>query len=143
MIITFILNGLAPEFKELSTTIIAKESAISFEELYDKLINFETALKQDDSYPIIANYVIRKTRGHTVKICRLNKSSIKELVANIAIASQFHDNKNWVVNSEASHHVAADLNNLSLYTEYGGLEELTVGDGTVFKHRGTTIEMSE
>ncbi|EOY32308.1 Uncharacterized protein TCM_040047 [Theobroma cacao] len=68
--------------------------------------------------------------GHTAKICRLNKSSIKEPVANIATASQFHDNKNWVVYSRASHHVTADLNNLSLYTEYGGLEKIAVGGGT-------------
>ncbi|XP_017978287.1 PREDICTED: uncharacterized protein LOC108662433 [Theobroma cacao] len=136
-LVIYILNGLAPEFKELSITIRARESAISFEELHDKFIDFETTLKQDDSYPI----TLCEKPSHTAKICRLNKSSIKELAVNIATASQFHDNKNQVVDSGASHHVTTDLNNLSLYIEYGGPEEIVVGDG--FKHGGTISERSE
>ena len=43
--------------------------------------------------------------------------------------SHFKDNPYWIMDLGASHHVTADLNNLSLYSNYGGLDEIIVGDG--------------
>lgn len=40
----FILNGLGTEFREISTSIRARESSITFEELHDKLVDFELVL---------------------------------------------------------------------------------------------------
>lgn len=39
----------------------------------------------------------------------------------------------WILDSGASHHVTADLNNLSLHAPYDGTDELTMGDGKGLK----------
>lgn len=43
------LNGLGPEFKEISAGIFARDSFISFEDLHDKLIKYEELLNQEDT----------------------------------------------------------------------------------------------
>uniref|UniRef100_A0A2N9EU87 CCHC-type domain-containing protein n=1 Tax=Fagus sylvatica TaxID=28930 RepID=A0A2N9EU87_FAGSY len=47
---------------------------------------------------------------------------------------------NWLVDSGASHHVTADLNNLSLHSEYDGSDDIMIGDGTGLQitHTGST-----
>ena len=47
-LIIFILNGLGMEFREISTAIRARESAISLEELHDKLTDFESVIKHEE-----------------------------------------------------------------------------------------------
>ncbi|OMO49925.1 hypothetical protein CCACVL1_30747 [Corchorus capsularis] len=47
-LISSILNGVGPKFREISTAIKARESSISFEELHDKLTFFELHLKQEN-----------------------------------------------------------------------------------------------
>lgn len=47
-LIIFILNELGVEFREISTVIRARDSAISLEKLYDKLTDIENDLQQDD-----------------------------------------------------------------------------------------------
>ena len=37
---------------------------------------------------------------------------------------------NWLLNSEASHHVTSDLGNLSLHTPYDGFDDIMIGYGT-------------
>ena len=58
-----ILNGLGDEFKDISSAVRARDTAISFEELHEKLINFEAVLKQEvaknQRIPITANYATR------------------------------------------------------------------------------------
>ena len=68
-LIIFILNGLSSDFEELSTTIRARETAITFEELHDKLTDYETILKQDDFHSgsvITANDAefFKRDKGH-------------------------------------------------------------------------------
>ena len=55
--------------------------------------------------------------------------------------SHSKDNSNWIMDSDASHHVTANLNNLSLYLDYGGLDEITVGDdaGLKIDHIGSSV----
>lgn len=48
-LIIFILNGLSTEYREISTAIRARESAISLEVLHDKLTDFEQVIHQDDA----------------------------------------------------------------------------------------------
>ena len=45
------------------------------------------------------------------------------------------------MDSGASHHVTANLNNLSLYSDYGGPDEITIGDdaGLKIDHIGFSI----
>ncbi|OMO95913.1 hypothetical protein CCACVL1_05180 [Corchorus capsularis] len=51
--VLYILNGLGPEFREISTAIRARETPISLEELHDKLVSFESLLRQEaDSYNV-------------------------------------------------------------------------------------------
>ena len=79
--------------------------------------------------------------GHSAKICRNYKIfSIQELVANLAQISGSANNQNWVMDSGALNHVTNDLNNLSLYFEYRGPDEILVGNGSSLKitHNGST-----
>ncbi|CAN0920514.1 Retrovirus-related Pol polyprotein from transposon RE1 [Linum grandiflorum] len=39
----------------------------------------------------------------------------------------------WLMDSAASHHVTADLGNLSIYSDYNGPDEIMIGDGTGFR----------
>ncbi|PKA62506.1 Retrovirus-related Pol polyprotein from transposon TNT 1-94 [Apostasia shenzhenica] len=57
----------------------------------------------------------------------------------MAIASA-SDNSTWLLDSGASHHVTADLNNLSLHTPYDGPDDIVIGDGTGLHitHTGST-----
>lgn len=67
--IIFILNGLNPEFRELSTDIRARESDISLEELYEKLTDFEVHIKEDENIsPVIsANYTNKGRPSENLK----------------------------------------------------------------------------
>ena len=79
--------------------------------------------------------------GHNAKVCRNYKIvSIHEPVTNFAQFSETTTPSNWVMDSRASHHITIDLNNLSLYSEYGGPDEILVGDGSGLKinHTGST-----
>lgn len=49
--------------------------------------------------------------------------------ANTVSLSAASTSSPWLLDSGASHHVTANLNNLSLHAPYDGIEELVVGDG--------------
>ncbi|XP_022714623.1 uncharacterized protein LOC111274304 [Durio zibethinus] len=65
-LIIFILNGLGMQFREISTAIRARESAISLEELHDKLTNFEAVIKQEKliTTPVITTNMVRKGKRY-------------------------------------------------------------------------------
>ena len=46
----------------------------------------------------------------------------------------------WLIDSGASHHVTANLNNLNLHAPYNGLDDVVIGDGTRLHitHSGST-----
>jgi len=55
-------------------------------------------------------------------------------------ASASPANPNWVFDTRANHHISTNLNNMHIYSEYDGLEEVQIGDGTGLKisHVGST-----
>ncbi|KAI9186972.1 hypothetical protein LWI28_022943 [Acer negundo] len=63
-----ILNGLGDEFKDISSVVRARDTAISFEELHEKLLNSKALLKQEHAktprLPITANFTAKPTSGH-------------------------------------------------------------------------------
>lgn len=50
-LILYSLNGLGPEFNDITAAVHARENPISFEELHDKLVEHETMISQDESNP--------------------------------------------------------------------------------------------
>ncbi|OMO77387.1 Reverse transcriptase, RNA-dependent DNA polymerase [Corchorus capsularis] len=130
--ILYILNGLGPEFRELSIAIRARESSISYEKLYDKLVSFEILLNQED-----ANSNLQV--GHSAEQCRRGRSFFtNQPSANLTTASS--TGKSWCLDSGASHHVTADLKNLSIASDYDGCDAIQIGDGTglPITHTGDT-----
>ncbi|OMO51508.1 Zinc finger, CCHC-type [Corchorus olitorius] len=63
--IIFILNGLNPVFREISTAIRARETAISMEELHYKLTDYEAVIKQDEltATPTIMAHLTTRGKG--------------------------------------------------------------------------------
>ncbi|KAL6338374.1 hypothetical protein AAG906_018745 [Vitis piasezkii] len=53
---------------------------------------------------------------------------------------QANDDDTWIVYSGASHHITSDLQNLSLHFDYGGNEDIMIGDGNgiPITHVGST-----
>ena len=41
--------------------------------------------------------------------------------------------KHWLLDSDASHHITIDLNNLAIHSEYDGPNEVIIGDGSILK----------
>ena len=68
------------------------------------------------------------TKGHSAKTCR--KSRLKS--ANCAATNDTQEKK-WLMDSAASHHINSDLTNLSIHSEYDGTDEVVIGDGSGLK----------
>ena len=66
---------------------------------------------------------------HTARVCRSRPPSYFTPKENfMAREPQIH-NANWVIDSGASHHITSDLQNLSIHSEYGGTDDVIIGDG--------------
>ena len=65
--------------------------------------------------------------GHIAKSCPQFHS--QNVSINCATASNGRD-KNWLLDSAASHNITSDLSNLSIYSEYDGTNEVILGDGS-------------
>jgi hypothetical protein len=74
--------------------------------------------------------------GHTAKFCSHSNSS--NISANCATSSTGKD-KNWLLDSAASHNITGDLSNLSIHSEYDGTDEVLLGNGSglVVSHVGS------
>ena len=65
--------------------------------------------------------------GHIAKSCPQFHS--QNVSINCATASNERD-KNWLLDSAASHNISGDLSNLSIHSEYDGTNEVILGDGS-------------
>ena len=73
--------------------------------------------------------------GHIAKSCPQIHS--QNVSINFATVSNGSD-KNWLLDSTASHNITGDLSNLSIYSEYDGTDEVILGDcsGLAVSHIG-------
>ncbi|KAL5859545.1 hypothetical protein ACOSQ4_000841 [Xanthoceras sorbifolium] len=71
-------------------------------------------------------------RGHSVKTCRSRgqpSSHFPRPQANLDEGKSSYPNKNWVLDSGATHHITFDLQNLSMHSDYVGNEDFVAGNG--------------
>ena len=69
--------------------------------------------------------------GHSAKVCRsrLRLPTPSHWPQANLLTTPTPSQSNWIVDSGASHHITADLQNLSLHNPYGGDEDIIIGDG--------------
>jgi hypothetical protein len=65
--------------------------------------------------------------GHTAKHC--SRFQYNTPTTNCTSTSPAQDTK-WLIDSAASHNITDDLANLSIHSEYDGIDEVIVGDGS-------------
>ena len=65
--------------------------------------------------------------GHIVKSCP--QFHCHNVSINCATTSNGRD-KNWLLDSAASHNITGDLSNLSIHSKYDGTDEVILGDGS-------------
>ncbi|PNX82985.1 hypothetical protein L195_g039022 [Trifolium pratense] len=68
------------------------------------------------------------TIGHIALYCPQIPKPSNPPMAHYTYANP--NNSNWVFDTGASHHVANNLNNMHIHSEYDGPEEVQIGDGT-------------
>ncbi|KAH7577089.1 hypothetical protein JRO89_XS01G0202900 [Xanthoceras sorbifolium] len=183
-IMSYTLNGLVDEFKELTAAIRIRDTHISFEDLYDKLLDEEVIQNhgepnepKEEETQVTAQLAQKRSnyrghggrgnrgnqnttthdsfgqypqpdhtqsnqqqspygRGHSAKTCRSRSqpsSYHSRPQANIAERDSSHTNKNWVLDSGATHHITSDLQNLSMHSNYVGNENVIVGNGSEYE----------
>ncbi|CAN0838449.1 Retrovirus-related Pol polyprotein from transposon RE1, partial [Linum grandiflorum] len=99
--------------------------------------------------PPLVCQICEKT-GHSAQTCR-NLFSAHQQQAQINYTAHPSSSTQqapshsgtWLMDSAASHHVTADLGNLSIYSDYNGPDEIMIGDGTGSQHGGATSEGKE
>ncbi|CAH9131956.1 unnamed protein product [Cuscuta epithymum] len=87
--------------------------------------------------------------GHEVKYCRKLQRFIRDNNISIATSPAVHNTMTsaapggqpWLFDTGASHHVTSDAANLPTYTDYGGPDEVKLGDGS--DHGGVTHARGE
>ncbi|CAN1123202.1 Retrovirus-related Pol polyprotein from transposon RE2, partial [Linum perenne] len=86
--------------------------------------------------------------GHSARQCYLLQKQANQSQAQINYTAQpssssTTDTSPWLMDSAASHHVTADLGNLSIYSDYNGPDEILIGDGSGSQDRGATSARQE
>ncbi|GKC01706.1 retrovirus-related pol polyprotein from transposon TNT 1-94 [Tanacetum coccineum] len=108
-------NVLGDEFNSLVAVIKVRESPITYSDLFGQVTDFEGCESKDS--------------GHTTGDCRKLAKFLRE------------NNISFVINSHgASHHVTSNLSSLQTYADYGGPDEIFLGDGNShpISHTGNT-----
>ncbi|CAH9096720.1 unnamed protein product [Cuscuta epithymum] len=195
-----ILNGLGPDYSELTSAIRVRETALPLEELQDILLEHEARLQEninssDNIIPTAhvtqlgdrriphperrspsnndrRGFPTRRGRGpsyasqprsnanttvcrfcdhigHDVRQCRKLQRFLRDNqvphpaspVVNHTATTPAGLDQPWLFDSGASHHVTANAANLPSYNDYGGPEEVHLGNGS--SHGGPTNARGE
>ncbi|KAJ0016565.1 hypothetical protein Pint_11889 [Pistacia integerrima] len=117
---------------------------------------FQNHSNRPSSIPYQGFCQIYGVQGHTAKRCPsfqvlpLQSSTIAPSSSNNSTApwqarvnfaaNNTSPSSTWLLDSGTSHHVTADLNNLSLHSAYNGFDDVMIGDGTSLSitQRGST-----
>ncbi|KAH7848869.1 hypothetical protein Vadar_009466 [Vaccinium darrowii] len=86
---------------------------------------------------------LRDQQGHTAKRCpRAQPLQSHNPVAKCPTSARY-PSQNWLVDSAASHHVTADLINLSAHSLYDGPDYIVISDGSGSVHQGDSHSRPE
>ncbi|KAE8680407.1 hypothetical protein F3Y22_tig00111390pilonHSYRG00061 [Hibiscus syriacus] len=138
-IIEKILEGLDDDYHHIADIVEGRDTPISFDELHEKIINRELTIQQSQ----YASF-LHPVTGHIVAQCSLFQlvpTFSHSATRSSPTESQWHPKPHitttsgvetpaWLLENDASHHVTADLGNLSLYAPYDGPDDIKIGDGT-------------
>ncbi|GAU49317.1 hypothetical protein TSUD_367270 [Trifolium subterraneum] len=141
------LNGLGPEFKEISTALRARENLIGSCSIQKGKSNsvkrgyppnrsnyYSNTNKSPQSSEIVTCQYCDKS-GHTAKVCyKLHGYPAgyrnRRPAAHHTRYAQSHNDPNWILGSGATHHLTNALDDLHLSNPYQGSDKITIGDGT-------------
>lgn len=77
----------------------------------------------------IQGHIAKKCPSHKLQPIQSNNGSSTPLwQPKVNYAATSSNNKNWLLDSGVSHHVTADLENMSLHTPYSGSDAMLIGD---------------
>ncbi|KAL8124216.1 hypothetical protein AgCh_012014 [Apium graveolens] len=154
------LAGLGDGYKELTAAIKVRESPMSFTELHEKVIVHDRGPRKNTTEPTIVttnnvqrNEYSRSSYNHNAKgrpfykpnnqsqhnnfqecrkLSRFLKDNDIAVVNPVAHATRFtpQASQQWLFDTGASHHVTPDITNLHQYSDYGGLDEVHIGNDT-------------
>nr|GEU33194.1 putative zinc finger, CCHC-type [Tanacetum cinerariifolium] len=158
-LVVHIITQLGDEFNSLVAAIKVRESPITYSDLFDKLTDFERMLKEKGSTSLPIIPTVNVTQRKLAKFLRENNISFvinsqslnaqQSPVANATTATSSMQQP-WLFNSGASHHVTSNLSSLQTYADYGGPDEIFLGDGnshpishTGFSHGGASTTGGE
>ncbi|CAH9140073.1 unnamed protein product [Cuscuta epithymum] len=189
-----VLNGLGPEFGDITSAIRVRETALPISELQSILLEREAKLHEEAAAapPLVPTVNItyqnprsnpqsdrrsagsdRRTNGprrgrggmhpsasrstpsvicrfcdnlgHEVQACRKLQRFLRDnkipypAVPNIQhTTTMTPGNQPWLFDSGASHHVTSDASQLPAYSEYGGPDEVHLGNGSHYGGASTT-----
>ncbi|KAK9074377.1 hypothetical protein SSX86_006975 [Deinandra increscens subsp. villosa] len=169
-LMVYILSHLGDEYSAVTAALKVRDSPITYADLFEKLVDFERSLPTPEPVlpvPTTANVAqrfqnrnqsyrppsdpSRSTRSSSFSTNRLpqaptllkdnNVSTQTEAFPPVAnVATSQPTNNMWMMDSGASHHLATNTGSLASVSEYGGPDEILLGDGTGLKitHFGST-----
>ncbi|KAA8537041.1 hypothetical protein F0562_029519 [Nyssa sinensis] len=161
-LIEFVVAGLGPAYKLFTRMLECRTDDFDFDDLYGMLLTEERRLTREDAVAIIPSSaqftqfsLPSFTRGHgrlrggRARVCpspKMNNSfrAPTKPSSNLVSTSSL-TNQTWLLDSGTTHHLTADLDNLSIHAEYTGPEEVTLGNGSQLPitHIGTSHVLSD
>ncbi|KAL4560332.1 hypothetical protein LXL04_032482 [Taraxacum kok-saghyz] len=123
-LMVYILSPLGDDYSTIAAAIKVRETPISYSELFDKLTDFERTLKDSaptiDNIPTTVNYTSRQTGPPQNNRNHSNYSQNNRNHHHNSHRGGYRGNSNWSADKQTLHNVS----------EYGGPDEIVLGDGT-------------